>query len=413
MSGTEGAGTVRSELLEQHELETTWTMVADDATLLCASEALAAGSGPAGVDAERASGYRYGSEAYLVQVYRRGAGTFIFDPVEIRSFAPLAEALGPGSLGDDEWIIHSASQDLGCLAELGLVPEHLFDTELASRLLGFERVGLGAIVERLLGIRLHKAHSAADWSTRPLPEPWLEYAALDVALLPDLRDAVAAELDAQGKHEIAEQEFEAARTRPPKPAPDEPWRRLRGASRLRTPKELAVARELWNSRDELARSRDVAPGRLIPDASIVAAALAQPRSAGHLASLRDFRGRASRSELDLWWKAALRGKTTDDPPGPAPRDPDPMPPHKFWPSKQPRAAARLAAAREALTTEAERLRMPVENLLTPETLRRVAWDPPRPATADAVADRLAELGARPWQTVATAPIISAVFVEIE
>ena len=263
MSGTEGAGTVRSELREQHELETTWTMVADDATLLRASEALAAGSGPAGVDAERASGYRYGSEAYLVQVYRRGAGTFIFDPVEIRSFAPLAEALGPGSLGDDEWIIPSASQDLGCLAELGLVPEHLFDTELASRLLGFERVGLGAIVERLLGIRLHKAHSAADWSTRPLPEPWLEYAALDVALLPDLRDAVAAELDAQGKHEIAEQEFEAARTRPPKPAPDEPWRRLRGASRLRTPKELAVARELWNSRDELARSRDVAPGRLL------------------------------------------------------------------------------------------------------------------------------------------------------
>src|SRR5690606_18481791 len=114
--------------------------------------------------------------AYLVQVNRRGAGTFLFDPTELDSFRPLAEAIA-----GEEWILHSAGQDLACLEALGLVPERLFDTELASRLLGFERVGLGAIVERLLGIHLRKAHSAADWSTRPLPGPWLEYAALDVA----------------------------------------------------------------------------------------------------------------------------------------------------------------------------------------------------------------------------------------
>ncbi|MCB1274193.1 MAG: HRDC domain-containing protein [Leucobacter sp.] len=387
-------------------------MVADDKALEEAAASIAAGEGPVGVDAERASGFRYGSEAYLVQVFRRGAGTFLFDPVDIRSFAPLAEALGADSLDGQEWIIHSASQDLACLEALGLVPEKLFDTELASRLLGFERVGLGAIVERLLGIRLRKAHSAADWSTRPLPEGWLEYAALDVALLPDLRDAIADELEAQGKREIAEQEFDATRTRPPKPPPAEPWRRLSGGNRLKTPRELAVARELWYARDELARERDVGPGRLIPDASILAASLAQPRSAGQLASLSEFRGRASRSELERWWQAILRGKSTDQPPGPAPRDPDRIPHHSGWGKRYPEAAARLAAAREAVAAEAERQRMPVENLLTPDTLRRLVWDPPKPPTVDAIGTRLAELGARPWQIVITAPILAAVFVGV-
>lgn len=405
------SGAAAEGMVEQHELGATWTMVVDDDGVERAAEALKAGSGPAGVDAERASGFTYGSEAYLVQVFRRGAGTFVFDPIGIESFAPLARALSEESLGGEDWVIHSASQDLACLAALGLVPERLFDTELASRLLGFERVGLGSLVERLLGIHLKKAHSAADWSKRPLPKEWLEYAALDVALLPELRDAVAAELDAQGKREIAEQEFEATRTRRPKPAPAEPWRKLAGGNRLKSPRELAVARELWAARDELARARDVAPGRLLPDSSIIVAASAQPRSAGQLAGLRDFKGRASRSELDRWWQAVLLGKTTDELPGPRERDPDAIPHHRGWAQRHPEAAARLVKAREGVAAEAERLRMPTENLLTPEVLRRLAWDPPVPATVEAVAERLAALGARPWQTVATAPIIAAAFVE--
>ena len=399
-------------LVEQHELDTNWTMVTDDEGIERAAAALADGTGPVGVDAERASGFRYTSDAYLVQVFRRGAGTFLFDPVGIESFAPLAQALGEESLDGQEWILHSASQDLACLAALGLVPDRLFDTELASRLLGFERVGLGSIVERLLGIRLHKAHSAADWSKRPLPEDWLEYAALDVALLPELRDAIAHELDVQGKREIAEQEFDATRTKPPKPAPAEPWRRLNGGNRLKTPRELAIARELWLARDELARDRDLGPGRLIPDSSIVAAAAAQPRSAGQLASLGDFKGRASRSEIERWWQAVLRGKTTDEVPGPAPRDPGHLPHHRSWAQRRPEAAARLVSAREAVAAEADRQRIPVENLLTPELLRRVAWDPPQPATAEAISERLAALGARPWQIVITAPIIAAAFVGV-
>lgn len=393
-------------MVEQHELDTNWTLITDSAGLEDAAESLAAGSGPVGVDAERASGFRYGAEAYLIQVHRRDAGTFLFDPVGISDFSSLEMAIR-----NEEWILHAANQDLACLADVGLVPRRLFDTELASRILGFDRVGLGSIVERLLGIRLDKAHSAADWSTRPLPMEWLEYAALDVALLPDLRDAVESELEAQGKVEIAEQEFEAARTKPPKPPVEEPWRKLAGGNKLRSPRQLALARELWTARDRLAREQDVAPGRLIPDSSLVVAAASNPRSRGQLAANKDFRGRASRSELDVWWKAILKGKTAE-PPAPRPRDESALPNHRSWPVRFPEAASRLAAAREALSLEADRLRMPMENLLTPETLRRLIWDPPQPPTVDAITERLSELGARPWQCVSTAPIIAAVFVDL-
>ncbi|KAM9865468.1 Ribonuclease D [Leucobacter aridicollis] len=381
-------------------------MVTDDAELRRASALIATGTGPFGVDTERASGFKYSNRAYLVQVFRRGAGTFLFDPVGISDFAPLAEALT-----GDEWVLHAADQDLPSLAEIGLVPERLFDTELSSRLLGLERVGLGAVTQELLGIELAKAHSAADWSTRPLPEPWLEYAALDVALLPDLRDAVLARLVEAGKVDFAEQEFEAVRTRPPKPKAAEPWRKLSGGNRLRAPRQLAMARELWTARDDFARSTDVAPGRLLPDASIVAAVSANPRSAGELASLKTFRGRASRSELDRWWKAILRGKTTEDLPGPKTREPGSIPSHRGWAQRHPEAADRLTELRAVVTAEAERQHMPPENLISPALVRELAWQPPADPSPEGVANRLADLGARPWQVALVAPILSTVFVD--
>ncbi|GAA1564598.1 HRDC domain-containing protein [Leucobacter aridicollis] len=383
-----------------------WSMVTDDAELRRASALIATGTGPFGVDTERASGFKYSNRAYLVQVFRRGAGTFLFDPVGISDFAPLAAALT-----GDEWVLHAADQDLPSLAEIGLVPERLFDTELSSRLLGLERVGLGAVTQELLGIELAKAHSAADWSTRPLPEPWLEYAALDVALLPDLRDAVRARLVEAGKVDFAEQEFEAVRTRPPKPKAAEPWRKLSGGNRLRAPRQLAMARELWTARDDFARSTDVAPGRLLPDASIVAAVSANPRSAGELASLKTFRGRASRSELDRWWKAILRGKTTEDLPGPKTREPGSIPSHRGWAQRHPEAADRLTELRAVVTAEAERQHMPPENLISPALVRELAWQPPADPSPEGVANRLADLGARPWQVALVAPILSTVFVD--
>jgi len=371
---------------------------------LAAVDALAAGEGPFAVDAERASGFRYSQRAYLIQVFRRGAGAFLFDPPAIDSFAELADVMR-----HEEWILHAASQDLACLREVGLDPERIFDTELGARLAGLPRVGLATVVEELLGIHLAKAHSAADWSTRPLPQGWLVYAALDVELLPDLRDRIAELLHAAGKDEIARQEF-AAVLEKTTPVRQEPWRRLSGMHSLRTPRQLAIARALWTARDTLAQELDTAPGRLVPDLSLVAVAKAQPASKRELAALKDFTGRASRREIERWWAAVEAGMADDAPPAMRGTG-DGVPAPRLWAEKNPDADRRLKGARAALTARAEELELPVENLLTPDTLRRVAWAPPADADAASIAAALAELGARPWQIEQLAGLIADAFVE--
>ncbi|MFJ6531279.1 ribonuclease D [Microbacterium sp. NPDC091662] len=383
---------------------TEYSVISDAEEFRAACAVLAAGTGPVAVDVERASGFRYSQRAYLVQVFRRDAGVFLFDPPAIGDFAPLQEAIG-----DVEWVLHAASQDLPSLRELHLEPPVIFDTELASRLLGHERVGLGAVVEDTLGITLKKEHSAADWSTRPLPDSWLEYAALDVLHLIDVRDILVLELEEQGKTEFAAEEFAATLTRAPKPPREDPWRRLSGLHQVRGARNLAVARSLWQTREAYAQDQDVSPGRLVPDRSLVAAVLANPQSKQALAGLKEFQGRASRTQLDRWWQAIVDGRAAEE--LPRERVPsDTLPPPRAWADRNPEADARLKAARPVVEAVAEELGMPTENLLTPEYLRRVAWDLPGETPAE-IGDALAALGARPWQIAQTAQKIAAAFVE--
>lgn len=382
-----------------------YTVIADDDALERASAQLAAGSGPVAVDVERASGFRYSQRAYLIQVFRRGAGVHLIDPPTISDFAPLQRAIG-----DVEWVLHAASQDLPSLRDEGLEPPSIFDTELAARLLGHTRVGLGAVVEDTLGITLAKAHSAADWSTRPLPQSWLEYAALDVEHLIDVRDALVAELDEQGKTEFAAQEFQAVLDRPVKPPREDPWRRLSGLHTVRGRRALAVARALWTAREEYAREQDVAPGRLVPDRALVAAIAADAKTKQDLARVKEFTGRASRSQLDRWWAAIEAGRAEQVlPPERVPGDS--LPPPRAWIDRNPAADARLKAAKPIVEQRAEELAMPTENLLTPELLRRVSWAPPADISAETVGTALAELGARPWQIEQTAQLIATAFVD--
>lgn len=369
-----------------------------------AVDRLAAGEGPVAVDVERASGFRYSQRAYLVQLFRRGGGVVLVDPIAVPDVTVVQRALG-----DEEWVFHAASQDLPSLRELGLEPTSIFDTELAARLLGRERVGLGAVVEATLGIELAKAHSAADWSQRPLPQDWLEYAALDVLHLVDVRDRLAADLVAAGKDGFAREEFAATLAREPKPPRTDPWRRLSGLHKVRGRVNLAVARELWLAREEYARAEDVSPGRLVPDRALLAAVLAAPRTKQALAGLKEFTGRASRTQIDRWWDAIVAGRESPD--LPAERVPsDALPPHRAWADRNPEADARLRQARPDVEARAAELSMPTENLLTPESLRRVAWQPPVEPTVDAVADALRAQGAREWQIAQTAPLIAAAFV---
>jgi ribonuclease D len=334
-----------------------------------------------------------------VQLRREGAGTVLIDPIALGGrLDPLVEALE-----GTEWVLHAASQDLPCLAELDLHPSVLFDTELAGRLAGFERVALGTLVERLLGYRLEKGHGAADWSRRPLPADWLNYAALDVELLVELRDVLEQELKRQGKLEWAHEEFEAARTAPlPRPRV-EPWRRTSGIHRLRNPRQLAAVRALWETRDAVARERDIAPGRVLPDAALVDAAVRNPADEAAILALPVFRGRAQRRMASVWLGALQRAAALPrtELPEPSPQHDGP-PPANRWSDKDPAAAARLAASRAALTAIADAHTLPVENLLLPDLVRRTCWQPPEDLGTDSVASALREGGARRWQVDLTA-----------
>ncbi len=365
------------------------------------SAALAAGTGPVAVDAERASGYRYSARAYLIQLRREGAGTSLVDPIAFEHLDPLVAALE-----GTEWILHAASQDLPCLTEVGLRPASLFDTELAGRLLGYPRVGLATLVEELIGRRLRKEHSAVDWSTRPLPEPWLEYAALDVEVLVELRDVLHEQLVAAGKWEWAQQEFDHLITAPPPGPRPEPWRRTSGLHRVRGRRSLAAVQQLWEARDEIAAQRDVTPSRLIPDSAIVEAATALPRDRAALLGLKGFHGRGAERYVGTWVQAlrVARELPEADLPHSAARYDGPPPP-RAWAEKDPAAAARLAQSRTALAALAESLSVPVENLLTPDYARRVLWQPPGDDAA-AVADALAALGARRWQIELVGPVLA-------
>ncbi|WP_067968741.1 ribonuclease D [Nocardiopsis trehalosi] len=378
-------------------------VVADAEGLARVVADFAAGSGPVAVDAERASGYRYGQRAYLVQLRRAGAGSALIDPVGCPDLGPLSEALA-----GTEMVLHAAHQDLPCLTEVRLRPDALFDTELAGRLLGYQRVGLGSMVERVLGVRLAKEHSAVDWSVRPLPADWLTYAALDVEVLVDLRDALEAELAEAGKLEWAREEFAAVLAAPPKEPRPDPWRRTSGIHRVRNQRALGVVRELWRERDRIARERDISPGRVLSDAGIVEAATALPRTTQELTALKPFSVRLARRYAPNWIKAVSRARELPAAELPQPSVPgDGPPPTNRWADRDPEAARRLEAVRAVVSATAERIGMPAENLLQPDAVRRLAWAPPEAADADGVAGHLRAHGARSWQVGLTAEDLAA------
>ncbi|MBA3528436.1 MAG: ribonuclease D [Propionibacteriaceae bacterium] len=369
--------------------------------------ALGAGSGPVAVDAERAHGFRYSQRAYLLQFRRAGSGTHLVDPIAFGQPADLS-ALGTG-ISDAEWVIHAASQDLPCLFEVGLVPASLFDTELAGRLLGYPRVALGTLIEELFSVRLLKEHSASDWSTRPLPQEWLTYAALDVELLIELRDRLAAELSSAGKWDWAQQEFAAlvAGVGVPVGTRMDPWRRTSGIHKVRTRRGLAYVAGLWYARDRIARRLDRAPSKILPDVAITDLASHRTPDRTALRQIPGFSRRQARKFEPNWLEAVdevTHLGESELPPMHIANDAPPQP--RVWGAKDPVAAERLVRTRQALSKLAGELNVPIENLLTPEYVRRLAWRPPEPATEESVDAALATLGARPWQRELTVGLLA-------
>ena len=384
-----------------------------------ALDQLKKGDGPFAVDAERASGYKYSARAYLIQIKRTNGGLHLIDPI----------AFGPGHelfvklndlLNTDEVILHASTQDLPCLREVGLNPSRLFDTELGGRIAGLPRVGLGPLLESLMGVTLAKEHSAVDWSTRPLPKEWLNYAALDVELLIELRQKIYELLSASNKWKWAEAEFESILIAPPAPPRIDPWRRTSGMHKIKKRDQLVVIKNLWHARDEIARATDVSSGKLLNDAAIIEFAIHKPLNKKDAEkALRPIGMRARWLENMPTWLSATEAalNTPEDQWPPMKSGADTLPPLKLWRERFADKYAPLTHARFAVETVAHELSIPAENLISPEIIRRICWAPPADSlqnlNVDAVREAMLNLGARQWQVEVVAPLVAAALLERE
>ena len=394
-------------------------VIDSDEALKRAIQELSAGTGPFAVDAERASGFRYSARAYLIQIKRHGGGLHLIDPIPFGLNNALLASLN-NLLNSDEVILHASTQDLACLREVGLDPSHLFDTELAGRIAGLPRVGLGPLLESLMGVSLAKEHSAADWSTRPLPKEWLTYAALDVELLIELRATMYALLNAAGKLEWAAQEFAAILSAPPAPPRTDPWRRTSGMHKIKRRDQLAIIRALWIRRDALASGLDIAQGKLLNDAAIIELCLSAPTTKKEFEkALRPIGLRARWIEHHVIWLEAIAGAVAlpEHEWPPTRTTTDSLPPIKLWRDKFPEKFAPLSHARALIEAIATANSIPVENLISPESIRRICWSPPIGSTQvhdePAVRTMLQGLGARDWQIELVAPALANALLEHE
>ncbi len=380
---------------------------------------LESGTGPFAVDAERASGYKYSARAYLIQIKRTNGGLHLIDPI----------AFGPGHelfvrlndlLNTDEVILHASTQDLPCLREVGINPTRLFDTELGGRIAGLPRVGLGPLLESLMGVTLAKEHSAVDWSTRPLPKEWLNYAALDVELLIELRNKIYELLSASNKWKWAEAEFAAILLAPTPPPRIDPWRRTSGMHKIKKQDQLVVIKNLWHARDDIARANDISSGKLLNDAAIIEFAIHKPLTKKDAEkALRPIGMRARWLEnMPIWLSATEAAlNTPEDQWPPMKSGADTLPPLKLWRERFADKYAPLTHARFAVETIAQELSIPAENLISPEIIRRICWAPPADSlqnlNVDAVCNAMLDLGARQWQVDVVAPLVAAALLERE
>jgi ribonuclease D len=402
-------------------------VVEDCVTLQKTVAELSRGHGPIAIDAERASGFRYSARAYLIQIFRRGGGLHLIDPIALQADVNASGAIEAlnNLIASEEIVIHASTQDLPCLREFGIHPQQLFDTELGARIAGCPRVGLGALCESLLELSLAKEHSAVDWSIRPLQQEWLDYAALDVEVLVDLRDKVAELLEAQGKLSWALQDFAAILQAPPTSPRKEPWRRTSGMHTIKSRYQMAIVRELWNERDRIASEIDLAPGRLLSDAVISSMAQARLKSVEEFLKLPEAKARirneTQKSYVQRWFETYLRATSLTEQDWPQLRSKsDSLPPVKIWRAKFPLAYARIMHSRIRLTEIAAELQIPLENLLTPELARKIAFDNAAEKNYEFSQSLVAKVetqlrlnGAREWQIEKCALALAQSLCEIE
>lgn len=267
-----------------------------------------------GVDTEAASFHRYRDRIYLLQI-SSPTQTALIDPVAMSApeLAPIGALLADPQL---EKTFHDADYDLRVLdRDYGFRAARLFDTRIAAQLIGEPAIGLAALLEKHLGVKLEKEHQKADWSIRPLTPSMLAYAAADTRFLLALRDALEQRLQTLGRLSWAQEEFkqlESLRwTGPVGGTDEETYLRLKGAKGL-PPRSLAALRLLHRWRDTVAEREDKAPFRIIGNDALLGVARALPATAADLAQIKDLPRSLARRYGEPLLDAALRAKALNE-----------------------------------------------------------------------------------------------------
>ncbi len=359
-------------------------------------------SGPIAVDSERACGIRYDSDkAYLIQMKRENT-IFLIDPIKTGNLKDLNEAIK-----NSEWVLHAADQDIPCLVKQGLIPTKIFDTEKSSRLLNYSKVSLGKMIEEKLNITLEKLHSNENWSMRPIPQKWLDYAALDVEYLIDLRDILYKELEETHKLEYALEEFEyCLDTTYPKFLERQKEKQnlqnifhfVPGAYAL-SPRELAVVKELYLSRESLAKKLDTAPSSLLSTKALVQAAKTMPKSREEMVKLSLFKGAKNRPHKNRWWGAIARAKNypEDKLPVYKAKEHKDIYPNTAWIKTYPNKYERLQIIKEISANIAEQVNTRVENIITTRDKNIIAWNLSDFPSLEEIDDVFSLCSLRNWQ----------------
>ena len=222
------------------------------------------------IDTEADSLHAYPEKVCLIQISTT-AGDRLIDPLAEMDINPFLDALVGREL-----IFHAADYDLRLLKKHhAFTPTEIFDTMLAARLLGEKQFGLGALVEKFLGVKLDKGPQKADWAQRPLTPRMLDYARNDTRFLKTLEEKLRAELIAKGR--LAWHAESCARlilesSVEPVIDPDDCWR-IKGSTYLESP-ALAVLRELWHWRETEAVAASRPPFFVLSHETMIALSVA-------------------------------------------------------------------------------------------------------------------------------------------
>ncbi len=271
-------------------------LISDSGDLRELGEALT-GESRLAVDLEAAGFHRYSDRVCLLQV-TCGEQNFIVDTLAVD---PSDVLRGPLESPTVTVLLHGGDYDLRLLdRDLDLHPVKLFDTQTAAALLGEPSLGLAALLEKYLDVHVSKKYQRADWAKRPLPDEMLDYAASDTRHLHQLADLLGERLEASGRTSWAEEESALMETlRWNSDGDVDPVTKIKGVRNFEL-RDVALLREAWLWRDEVARARDRAPFRVAGDPALLEVVRERPRDVSALARVHGFSPQlAERSGADL------------------------------------------------------------------------------------------------------------------